>query len=145
MLEPLQNGKDVARLTLERFHRHLAPVYETVGRIKGALPPETALIGFAGAPWTVASYMIEGGSSRDFTRAKRWMHGQITEFAALIDLLVDATSQYLIRQVEAGAAEVSASAAGPAGAARRAADSRSAAGADTDSPRSLRSCRRAGR
>ncbi|HEV8388372.1 MAG TPA: uroporphyrinogen decarboxylase family protein, partial [Dongiaceae bacterium] len=61
------------------------------------------LIGFAGAPWTVASYMIEGGSSRDFAKAKAWMYGRVTDFAALIRLLVEATSQYLIRQVEAGA------------------------------------------
>jgi uroporphyrinogen decarboxylase len=103
VLEPLRSGKDLAKLKLDRFHERLAPVYETVQRIKGTLPAETALIGFAGAPWTVASYMIEGGSSRDFARAKGWMHGQVTDFAALIDLLVEATSQYLIRQVEAGA------------------------------------------
>ncbi|WP_119302492.1 uroporphyrinogen decarboxylase [Dongia deserti] len=103
VLEPLQTGKDLAKLKLDRFHDRLAPVYETLDRIKAALPAETALIGFAGAPWTVASYMIEGGSSRDFAKVKGWMHGQITEFAALIDLLVEATSQYLIRQVEAGA------------------------------------------
>jgi uroporphyrinogen decarboxylase len=103
VLEPLRNGKDLATLMLNRFHERLAPVYETVERIKGALPPATTLIGFAGAPWTVASYMIEGGSSRDFAKAKGWMHGQVTDFAALIDLLVEATSQYLIRQVDAGA------------------------------------------
>lgn len=103
VLEPLADGKDLAKLSLDRFHERLAPVYETVTRIKGALAGETALIGFAGAPWTVASYMIEGGSTRDFARAKGWMHGRITDFAALVDLLVEATSQYLIGQVEAGA------------------------------------------
>jgi uroporphyrinogen decarboxylase len=103
VLEPLQDGKDLARLNLDRFHERLGPVYETIGRIRRELPPETALIGFAGAPWTVASYMIEGGSSRDFAKAKGWMYGRIADFAALIALLVDATSQYLIRQAEAGA------------------------------------------
>jgi uroporphyrinogen decarboxylase len=103
VLEPLKDGKDLAKLSLETFHDRLSPVYETVTRIRSALPPETALIGFAGAPWTVASYMIEGGSSRDFAKAKGWMYGRIADFAALIALLVDATSQYLIRQVEAGA------------------------------------------
>ena len=103
VLEPLATGKDLAKLGLDRFHERLTPVYETVDRIKGALSAETALIGFAGAPWTVASYMIEGGSTRDFAKSKRWMHGQISDFAALVDLLVEATSQYLIRQVEAGA------------------------------------------
>src|SRR5499426_3464486 len=103
VLEPLQGGRDVARLKLEHLHERLGPVYETVGRIKAALPAETTLIGFAGAPWTVASYMIEGGSSRDFAKAKAWMYGRQQEFAALISLLIDATSQYLIQQVEAGA------------------------------------------
>jgi uroporphyrinogen decarboxylase len=103
VLEPIVNSKDLVKLSLERFHERLAPVYETVDRIKSALPAETALIGFAGAPWTLASYMLEGGPTRDFAKAKGWMHGRITDFADLIDLLVEATSQYLIRQVEAGA------------------------------------------
>ena len=102
VLEPLRDGKDLAKLSLDRFHERLAPVYDTVGRIKAALPKETALIGFAGAPWTVASYMIEGRGSRDFTTAKRWIYERISDFAALNALLVEATSQYLIRQVEAG-------------------------------------------
>jgi uroporphyrinogen decarboxylase len=103
VLEALKDGKDLAQLGLGRFHEHLGPVYETVSQLRTALPAETALIGFAGAPWTVASYMIEGGSSRDFAKAKSWIYGRTSDFAALIDLLVEATSQYLIRQVEAGA------------------------------------------
>jgi uroporphyrinogen decarboxylase len=103
VLEALVDGKDVARLKLEQLHERLGPVYETIGRVKAALPAETVLIGFAGAPWTVASYMIEGGSTRDFARAKSWMYGRATDFTALIGLLTDATSRYLIRQVEAGA------------------------------------------
>jgi uroporphyrinogen decarboxylase len=103
VLEALKDGKDLARLGMAKFHQHLGPVYETVSRIRAELPAETALIGFAGAPWTVASYMIEGGSSRDFAKAKSWMYGRPSDFVALIDLLVEATSQYLIRQVEAGA------------------------------------------
>ena len=103
VLEALKDGKDLARLGLARFHQHLGPVYETVSRLRAELPAETTLIGFAGAPWTVASYMIEGGSSRDFAKAKSWMYGRQQDFTALIALLVDATSQYLIQQVEAGA------------------------------------------
>jgi uroporphyrinogen decarboxylase len=103
VLEALKDGGDLARLGLEGFHRKLGPVYETVGRIKAALPQETALIGFAGAPWTVASYMIEGGSSRDYAKAKQWIYQRPKEFAALMELLVEATGQYLIHQVEAGA------------------------------------------
>lgn len=103
VLAALEGGADVAELSLEGLHERLAPVYETVGRIRAALPAETTLIGFAGAPWTVASYMIEGRSSRDFAKAKAWMYGRPQDFAALIGLLVDATSAYLIQQVEAGA------------------------------------------
>lgn len=103
VLEALKDGKDLARLTINAFHERLEPVYETIALIKSTLPAETALIGFAGAPWTVASYMIEGGSTRDFAKAKGWIYGRAADFAALIALLVEATSQYLVRQVEAGA------------------------------------------
>ena len=68
-----------------------------------ALGPGTALIGFAGAPWTVATYMIEGGASRDFRRIKSWMYRDPNSFAALIDLLVEGTVTYLGGQIEAGA------------------------------------------
>ena len=104
VLEALQDGDDLSRLlSMAGFHQRLAPVYETVKGIKAALPAETALIGFAGAPWTVASYMIEGGSSRDFAKAKQWIYRRPKEFATLIELLVEATGQYLIHQIEAGA------------------------------------------
>jgi uroporphyrinogen decarboxylase len=103
VLEALTDGADLARLGLDGFHRKLGPVYDTVGKIKAVLPKETALIGFAGAPWTVASYMIEGGSSRDYAKARQWIYQRPKEFAALMELLVEATGQYLIRQVEAGA------------------------------------------
>lgn len=102
-LEPLEGAKDLARLSLEPLHGHLAPVYETLDRLSSALPAETTLIGFAGAPWTLASYMIEGGSSKDFRTAKTWAYADPEGFQALIDLLVVATARYLIRQVEAGA------------------------------------------
>jgi uroporphyrinogen decarboxylase len=104
VLEALRESDDVSRLLgMAGFHHRLAPVYDTVKGIKAALPAETALIGFAGAPWTVASYMLEGGSSRDFAKAKSWLYRRPKEFATLIELLVEATGQYLIHQVEAGA------------------------------------------
>ncbi len=102
-LEALAGSGDLGRLDLAPLHERLAPVYETLDRLSSALPGETTLIGFAGAPWTVASYMIEGGSSKDFQAAKTWAYGDPDGFQALIDLLVEATSRYLIRQVEAGA------------------------------------------
>jgi uroporphyrinogen decarboxylase len=103
ILEALDPDDDLRSLKLENLHRHLAPVYQTVSDLSAKLPAETALIGFAGAPWTVASYMIEGGSSRDYAKAKSWMYRRPDLFKRLIDLLIEATAQYLSAQIEAGA------------------------------------------
>ena len=81
----------------------MEPIYETVRRVSKKLPDNSALIGFAGAPWTLATYMVEGSGSRDYPNAKGWALGEPDTFQSLINLLVDATSAYLIRQVEAGA------------------------------------------
>ncbi|MFQ5467146.1 MAG: uroporphyrinogen decarboxylase family protein, partial [Kiloniellaceae bacterium] len=90
-------------MTLDELKR-AEPVYETLQRVKAKLTGgPTALIGFAGAPWTVASYMIEGGSSKDFAAAKAWAYESPTAFQSLIDSLVEATAAHLIAQVEAGA------------------------------------------
>lgn len=106
-LEALESGRDLDRLSREGLHAALAPVYETVGRLSRELPPDTTLIGFAGAPWTVASYMLEGGSSRDFAAGKRWAYGdKAGDFQRLIDLLVEATAEYLVAQIDAGAEAV---------------------------------------
>jgi uroporphyrinogen decarboxylase len=102
-LEPLRRSQDLARLSADGLHESLAPVYETLRRLRAELPERTALIGFAGAPWTVASYMIEGRTSKDFATAKTWAYRAPDEFAPIIDLLVESTSDYLIAQVEAGA------------------------------------------
>ncbi|MBL8707974.1 MAG: uroporphyrinogen decarboxylase, partial [Rhodospirillaceae bacterium] len=103
LLEALENDAALERLAMDQFHTKLRPVYATVAGIREALPPETALIGFAGAPWTVASYMIEGGSSKDFARTKAWAYQRPESFQRLVNLLVEATAQYLIAQIEAGA------------------------------------------
>jgi len=105
-LEALQSREELSRLSREGLHENLAPVYETLKRLGRELPAETALIGFAGAPWTVASYMLEGGSSKDFAAAKRWAYGAPENFRKLIDLLVAATGDYLIAQIDAGAEAV---------------------------------------
>jgi uroporphyrinogen decarboxylase len=106
-LEALESGRDIDRLNRDGLHEALAPVYETLGRLTCELPPETTLIGFAGAPWTVASYMLEGGSSRDFATGKRWAYGDgAADFQRLIELLVEATGDYLIAQIDAGAEAV---------------------------------------
>ncbi len=102
-LEAVETPAALSRLSPDGLHDALAPVYETVRRLRVELPPEVALIGFAGAPWTVASYMLEGGSSKDFAAGKRWAYGDPETFQQLIDLLVDATGDYLIAQIDAGA------------------------------------------
>jgi uroporphyrinogen decarboxylase len=101
-LEPVTDAASIARLSAGRLHEVLGPVYETVGRVAAALPPETALIGFAGAPWTVATYMVEGGGSKEYGVVKRLAYGEPETFGRLIDLLVEATVAYLLRQVTAG-------------------------------------------
>ncbi|RDD63267.1 uroporphyrinogen decarboxylase [Ferruginivarius sediminum] len=106
-LKRLESAEDIdRRLAPDGLHDRLAPVYETLRRVKAALPAETTLLGFAGAPWTVASYMLEGGSSRDFALAKHWAYGDPDGFGRLVDLLVDATADYLNAQIAAGAEAV---------------------------------------
>jgi uroporphyrinogen decarboxylase len=105
-LVPVTDAAGIARLSAGRLHEVLGPVYETVGRVAAALPPETALIGFAGAPWTVATYMVEGGTSRDFRLTRSWAYRDPEGFAALIDLIAEATIAYLSGQIAAGAEAV---------------------------------------
>ncbi len=102
-LTRLEDEASLEALSAEGLHERLEPVYQALERIKAGLPAETALIGFAGAPWTVASYMLEGGTSRDFARAKTLAYGEPVLFQRLIDLLVEVTAAYLIRQAERGA------------------------------------------
>jgi len=106
-LNPVTDAKGIAALSFRDFDKKLEPVYEALRKTKSKLVQEgfseTALIGFAGAPWTVATYMIEGGSSRDFLNAKKMAYGDPETFSSLIHLLVESTAAYLIRQVDAGA------------------------------------------
>jgi uroporphyrinogen decarboxylase len=103
ILEPIRSRRDVERLERERVCRHLQPVFEAVRGIRQALPPATTLIGFAGAPWTVATYMVEGRGGTDFSNALRWDAEDSDGFALLIDRLVEATADYLVEQVRHGA------------------------------------------
>jgi uroporphyrinogen decarboxylase len=106
LLEPIESTGALGRFDIGGMVKALAPVYETVRRLKTELPPDRALIGFSGAPWTLASYMIEGGSSRDFAKAKAWAYGRPDDFQKLIDLLVDAIVAHLEAQIDAGAEAV---------------------------------------
>lgn len=102
ILEPIGEGAGIRRLRRGALS-DLDAVYETVRRSRASLPSETALIGFAGSPWTVATYMVEGGASRDFRRVKAWAYRDPQGFAALVDLIVEATIAYLSGQIAAGA------------------------------------------
>lgn len=81
----------------------LAPVFETLRRVREGLPDKTALLGFCGAPWTVASYMIAGKGTPDQAPARTLAYRDPELMAALIDRLVEASTAYLIRQIESGA------------------------------------------
>lgn len=102
-LDPIRDAAGLATLDLGKVTCRLAPVYETVHELANALPNETTLIGFAGAPWTVACYMVEGGGSREFSEVKGWAFRNPEEFKILIDILIDATAVHLCRQAQAGA------------------------------------------
>lgn len=102
----MRSVEDLKRLSRDRFHETLAPVYETVRRLSTAIPAETTLIGFAGAPWTIACYMVEGAGSKEYAHVKRWAYGDPVGFGQLIDLIVEVTADYLCRQIEAGAETV---------------------------------------
>lgn len=80
----------------------LSAVGETLSKVRTQLDPEKALIGFAGAPWTVATYMIEGGSSNR-EAARTFVYEQPGRLTALLDVLVEATARYLVMQANAGA------------------------------------------
>ncbi|MHB2267404.1 uroporphyrinogen decarboxylase [Aliihoeflea sp. PC F10.4] len=102
LMTPIE-AQDIERLDPSRIHEHLAPVYETVRRLRAELPNETTLIGFCGAPWTVATYMIAGHGTPDQAPARLFAYRHPTEMRALLDLLADCSADYLIRQIEAGA------------------------------------------
>jgi uroporphyrinogen decarboxylase len=103
VLEPLRHSHELDRLTPQAVRENLAAVFETLHRLRQELPKDVTLIGFAGAPWTVACYMVEGEGSRDFQAARRLAYREPALFARLIDILSDATIDYLSAQIEAGA------------------------------------------
>ena len=102
-LDPIRGLEDLARLALSRTGTKFSLVCETVERLRRELPGETALIGFCGAPWTVATYVVEGRGSSDQSAARHWAYRDPDGFAQLIALLTDASIEYLSGQVRAGA------------------------------------------
>jgi len=102
-LEALTDPAQFGKLSRARLSDHLVPVYHAISETRKMLPRETALLGFAGAPFTLACYMIEGGGSRDFAKVKGWAFRYPDSFGVLIDLLVDAIVDHLVNQIDAGA------------------------------------------
>ena len=102
VLEPLSSASEID-LDIGRLREFLSPVYKTLSMVRAELAEEVALIGFAGAPWTLACYMVEGGPSTDFAALRAWVYQRPDELQELIDLLVEAISAHLIAQVHAGA------------------------------------------
>jgi uroporphyrinogen decarboxylase len=102
-LAALATPADILRLRGDVDHDALAAVYETVGRVRQELPTSISLIGFCGAPWTVATYMIAGHGTADQAPARLFAYQFPDAFAALMDILIEASSAYLVRQLEAGA------------------------------------------
>jgi uroporphyrinogen decarboxylase len=93
---------DVALASLERVPGRLEPIYRTVEKVAGRLPSETTLLGFAGSPWTVATYMIAGRGSREQAEARRFAYRDPGAFGAIVDAIVDTTIGYLAGQIRAG-------------------------------------------
>jgi uroporphyrinogen decarboxylase len=102
-LEPLDDAAKLGTLASEADERVFAPVYEAVQRVKAALPDNVTLLGFCGAPWTVATYMVAGRGTPDQAPARLLAYREPKAFARMIDILVETSSRYLVAQLEAGA------------------------------------------
>ncbi len=102
-LDPIRKADEIKRLNPSKTSAKFARVCETVARLRQDLPKETALIGFCGAPWTVATYVVGGAGSSDQAETRRFAYRDPQGFAALIDILVNTSIDYLDGQVRAGA------------------------------------------
>jgi len=100
-LQALKTPEDIENLQYNEETLH--PVYEALLMARESLAEEKSLIGFAGAPWTLATYMIEGQGSKDYLATKKWAYQDEESFTKLIDKLTESVSKHLIRQVKYGA------------------------------------------
>ena len=103
LVEVIDTAADLLKVPAPTVAERLSPVYETVSRVRAGLPDETTLIGFAGSPWTVALYALEGRGKTDKSTARGWAHERTDELQRVLDALVEASAHYLKRQVDAGA------------------------------------------
>lgn len=103
---PVRSTEDVARLRMMDAKTDLGHIMEAIHLLRGELNDDIALIGFAGAPFTVASYMIEGAPSKNYLRVKNMMYSQPEDWHSLMNKVAEATSNYLLAQIVAGAQAV---------------------------------------
>jgi uroporphyrinogen decarboxylase len=103
LLDPIEKPDMIHASCLKDLTEKLAPVGKALELTNLSLPAKTALIGFAGAPWTLITYIAEGGSSRDFTKARLWAWQNVKELDSLLEILIDATISFLSLQATAGA------------------------------------------
>ncbi|WP_137157022.1 uroporphyrinogen decarboxylase [Rhizobium sp. FKL33] len=101
-LDPI-SLEEIERLEAPDLARHLAPVFETVSRLRTELPDTTTLLGFCGAPWTIATYMIAGHGTPDQAPARLFAYQHPKAFDRLLSVIAEASADYLIRQIDAGA------------------------------------------
>ncbi len=101
-LTPIRKISDINELSLKDIEDNLKPVFETIAGVKEKLPSDKTLIGFSGAPWTLACYMVEGGGSKDFEKTRIWAKTEPEEFMVLINLLTASISRYLVQQIRHG-------------------------------------------
>lgn len=103
LLDPLTDPSEIDENSLDHIAGKLSPVASSLSLCRETLAPEKALIGFAGAPWTIITYMLEGQSSRDFATARKWMWDNDRKFDEVLDVVTAATIEFLIIQAQAGA------------------------------------------
>ncbi len=102
-LTPIIDQKTFSGLSLDGFDAKVSNVYQTLRLLKNSLPDDVTLLGFAGAPWTVLTYMIAGQGSKDHAAARQLGYKNPYLFESMLNMVVDATAEYLIAQIDAGA------------------------------------------
>lgn len=101
-LDALKSPADIKNLTAD-IHQTLAPIYESLKQTRAKLPDETTLLGFCGAPWTVACYMLNGQGSKNWAEVRHFAYSEVQGLCAMLDVLAAKSAEYLCRQIDAGA------------------------------------------
>ncbi len=102
-LATLRAQKDIESLSMRHFSQTLSPVYEAISGVEKSLPGGTAIIGFSGSPWTLACYMLDPRTAKDFAQARAFARENKKSFSSIMDILVEAIIIHLSAQVNAGA------------------------------------------